>query len=76
MVGNTNTELLVAGGFAAFSVDLLIYPLDTLKTRYQSRDYKRLYYDPATNAINRAKLFRGLYQGVGSIILVTIPSCE
>jgi solute carrier family 25 S-adenosylmethionine transporter 26 len=69
------TDNLQAGGIAAFSVDLLVYPLDTLKTRFQSRDYKKLYYDRAKNAVNRAVLFRGLYQGVGSVILVTIPSC-
>lgn len=53
----------------------LVYPLDTLKTRYQSPDYKKIYYDASKNAINRKVLFRGLYQGVGSIILITIPSC-
>lgn len=74
MSGNTNAQVLLAGGFAAFTVDLLVYPLDTLKTRYQSRDYKKLYYDPGKNVVNRALLFRGLYQGVGSIILVTLPS--
>lgn len=52
------------------------YPLDTLKTRYQSRDYKRLYYNAGTNTINRKALFSGLYQGVGPVIFVTIPSCE
>ncbi|OBT47868.1 hypothetical protein VE00_01499 [Pseudogymnoascus sp. WSF 3629] len=74
MSKNTNVEVLIAGGLAAFTIDLLVYPLDTLKTRFQSRDYKRLYYDPAKNAVNKAILFRGLYQGVGSVILVTLPS--
>ncbi|OBT79193.1 hypothetical protein VF21_01757 [Pseudogymnoascus sp. 05NY08] len=74
MSKNTNVEVLIAGGLAAFTIDLLVYPLDTLKTRFQSRDYKRLYYDPARNAVNKAVLFRGLYQGVGSVILVTLPS--
>jgi solute carrier family 25 S-adenosylmethionine transporter 26 len=53
-----------------------VYPLDTLKTRIQSPDYQKLYYDAAKNAINRKELFRGLYQGVGSVILITIPSCK
>ena len=72
---NTNTDILIAGAFAAFSVDLLVYPLDTIKTRIQSPDYKRLYTNPATGAINRS-LFRGLYQGIGSVVLATIPSCK
>ena len=71
---NTNTDILVAGAFAAFSVDLLVYPLDTIKTRIQSPDYKRLYTNASTNAVNRS-LFRGLYQGIGSVILATVPSC-
>ncbi|KFY67608.1 hypothetical protein V496_01499 [Pseudogymnoascus sp. VKM F-4515 (FW-2607)] len=74
MSKNTHVEVLIAGGIAAFTIDLLVYPLDTLKTRFQSRDYKRLYYDPAKNAVNKAVLFRGLYQGLGSVILVTLPS--
>lgn len=64
--------LLQAGAFAAFSVDLLVYPLDTLKTRIQSHDYEKLYRN-SNGTLNRS-LFRGLYQGVGSIILITIPS--
>ncbi|TVY88452.1 S-adenosylmethionine mitochondrial carrier protein, partial [Lachnellula willkommii] len=63
-----------AGAFAAFTVDLLVYPLDTVKTRFQSPDYNKIYYDASTNAIKRRLLFRGLYQGVGSVILITIPS--
>ncbi|KAI9644925.1 hypothetical protein NHQ30_006959 [Ciborinia camelliae] len=63
-----------AGAFAAVAVDLLVYPLDTLKTRFQSPNYKKIYYDASKEAINRSVLFRGLYQGVGPVILVTIPS--
>jgi hypothetical protein len=65
-----------AGAFAAFTVDLFVYPIDTVKTRFQSPDYKKIYYDASKKAINRGLLFRGLYQGVGSVILITIPSCE
>lgn len=60
-----------AGAFAAFSVDLLVYPLDTIKTRIQSPDYKKLYTE---NGRVHKGLFRGLYQGIGSIILVTLPA--
>ena len=50
-----------------------MYPLDTVKTRIQSPSYTRLY-KHTTGITNRPALFRGLYQGVGSIILITIPS--
>ncbi|PSN73085.1 mitochondrial carrier protein [Corynespora cassiicola Philippines] len=73
MSSNTNTDILIAGAIAAFSVDLLVYPLDTLKTRFQSPDYARLYTHAATQKPNPA-LFRGLYQGVGSVIIATLPS--
>ncbi|KAL3420816.1 hypothetical protein PVAG01_07261 [Phlyctema vagabunda] len=73
-MSNTHTDVLLAGAFAAFTVDLLVYPLDTLKTRIQSPDYKKIYYNASQNAINRKVLFRGLYQGIGSVILITIPS--
>lgn len=66
-------ELSQAGGVAAFTVDLLIYPLDTLKTRYQSADYASVYARPGSSRPSPA-LFRGLYQGVGSVILVTLPA--
>ncbi|KAF2842316.1 mitochondrial carrier protein [Patellaria atrata CBS 101060] len=71
---NTNTDILLAGAFAAFSVDLLVYPLDTLKTRLQSPDYNKLFINESTKTINKPALFRGLYQGVGSVIIATLPS--
>ncbi|KAF5870015.1 putative mitochondrial carrier protein [Botrytis fragariae] len=73
-MSNSHTDVLLAGAFAAVAVDLLVYPLDTLKTRFQSPDYKKIYFDASKQAINRGLLFRGLYQGVGPVILVTIPS--
>jgi len=53
---------------------VLVYPLDTLKTRLQSKDYKKRYINASTNTVNKAVLFRGLYQGIGSVILATLPS--
>lgn len=65
-----------AGAAAAFTVDLLVYPLDTLKTRIQSPDFKKIFVDGATDRIKKPTLFRGLYQGVGSVIIATLPSCK
>ena len=73
MSSNSNADIWIAGAFAAFTVDLIVYPLDTIKTRIQSPDYKKLYTNSASNATNRA-LFRGVYQGVGSVIIATLPS--
>ena len=61
-----------AGAFAAFTVDLLVYPLDTLKTRIQSPAYSTLY--KTAQGRLAPSLFRGLYQGLPSVILATIPS--
>ncbi|ERT01043.1 hypothetical protein HMPREF1624_02280 [Sporothrix schenckii ATCC 58251] len=77
-----------AGAFAAFTVDLLVYPLDTIKTRMQSRDYIKTYAETSnasSKPIATAKAFRrvtapsayalrGLYQGIGTVILATLPA--
>ncbi|EGR46219.1 uncharacterized protein TRIREDRAFT_110133 [Trichoderma reesei QM6a] len=60
-------EIYLAGAAAAFTVDLLVYPLDTLKTRYQSQDFIK---SPLTKPL----ALRGLYQGIGSVILATLPA--
>lgn len=52
-----------------------MFPLDTVKTRLQSPDYAKLYTHVGTQKPNAA-LFRGLYQGVGSVIIATLPSCK
>ena len=71
----TTIDTAQAGAFAAFTVDVLVYPLDTIKTRIQAPDYHRLYTNASTKQINRA-LFRGLYQGIGSVVIATLPSCK
>ncbi|SOV04732.1 related to PET8 protein, member of the mitochondrial carrier (MCF) family [Ustilago sp. UG-2017a] len=60
-------DTVVAGAAAAFTVDLLIYPLDTLKTRLQAPDY-------TTRFPSGRGLYGGLYQGVGSVIIATLPA--
>jgi solute carrier family 25 S-adenosylmethionine transporter 26 len=52
---------------------MLIYPLDTIKTRYQSQAYLKTY---ASSGVSKAPLFRGLYQGIGSVVLATLPAGE
>ena len=76
MSGSTSTDIWIAGAFAAFSVDLLVYPLDTLKTRIQSPEYRQRYVVQGSDSIRTSALFRGLYQGMGSVILATLPSCR
>ncbi len=69
----TRTDPSQAGAVAAFTVDVLVYPLDTLKTRYQSQDYIKTY---APGSSNKALAIRGLYQGIGSVVLATLPAGE
>ncbi|KAJ5714119.1 Mitochondrial substrate/solute carrier [Penicillium malachiteum] len=71
---NSHTDIWIAGAFAAVVVDFIVYPFDTLKTRVQSPNYERVFKDPRTGAVKRNILFRGLYQGVWSVVFSTIPS--
>jgi len=66
---------LQAGAIAAVTVDFLVYPFDTLKTRIQAPDYEKRYKDAKSGAIRRDVLFKGVYQGVWSVVLSTIPAC-
>ncbi|KAL4930173.1 putative mitochondrial carrier protein [Aspergillus undulatus] len=67
-------DIWISGAVAVVTVDFLVYPFDTLKTRIQSPDYNRIYKDGATNTVKKNVLFRGLYQGVVSVVLSTIPA--
>ena len=62
-----------AGAVAACTIDLFVYPLDTLKTRYQSQDYIKT---GARGHANNPFALRGLYQGIGSVVLATVPAGE
>ncbi|KAJ4858322.1 mitochondrial carrier protein domain-containing protein [Trichoderma breve] len=62
-------EIYLAGAAAAFTVDVLIYPLDTLKTRHQSQDFIK-------SPVSKPLALRGLYQGIGSVILATLPAAS
>ncbi|KAG8761632.1 S-adenosylmethionine transporter [Serendipita sp. 396] len=56
------TDSLIAGGVAGTSVDLLFFPIDTLKTRLQS-----------SQGFIKAGGFKGVYKGVGSVALGSAP---
>ncbi|KAL4997102.1 mitochondrial carrier domain-containing protein [Aspergillus recurvatus] len=71
---NTALDIWLSGAVAVVTVDFLVYPFDTLKTRIQSPHYTTIYKDTATNTIKKNVLFRGLYQGVVSVVLSTIPA--
>ena len=50
----------------------MIFPLDTLKTRLQSPSFQQTY--RSASAIASKALWRNMYQGVGTVLLVTVPS--
>ncbi len=54
-----------AGGLAGTSVDLLFFPIDTLKTRLQS-----------AQGFARAGGFVGVYKGIGSVVVGSAPGGE
>ncbi|KAI0965978.1 mitochondrial carrier domain-containing protein [Xylaria arbuscula] len=60
--GPAFTTALLAGGIAGTTVDLSLFPLDTLKTRLQSRAG----FFPSGG-------FRGVYRGVGSAVVGSAP---
>ncbi|KAG5983505.1 hypothetical protein E4U55_008027 [Claviceps digitariae] len=64
-------DVYVAGAVAAFTVDMLVYPLDTIKTRFQSQDYVATY---GSSSKQNAFALRGLYQGIGSVVLASLPA--
>ncbi|KAJ1303613.1 hypothetical protein OPQ81_011797 [Rhizoctonia solani] len=58
----TFVQALVAGGLAGTSVDLLFFPIDTIKTRLQS-----------SQGFLKAGGFGGIYRGIGSVIIGSAP---
>ncbi|KAI4522856.1 mitochondrial carrier domain-containing protein [Schizophyllum commune] len=55
-------QALCAGGMAGTSVDILFFPLDTLKTRLQ-----------APQGFVKAGGFHGVYKGLGSVVVGSAP---
>jgi solute carrier family 25 S-adenosylmethionine transporter 26 len=58
----TFAQSLVAGAAAGTSVDLLFFPIDTIKTRLQS-----------AQGFLRAGGFSGVYRGIGSVLVGSAP---
>ena len=55
---------LVAGGVAGLTVDTLLFPLDTLKTRLQAQSGRGL---------QGCFRLRQLYSGLGPVLLGSVP---
>ncbi|KAJ6259001.1 hypothetical protein Dda_5896 [Drechslerella dactyloides] len=74
-MSHAHSDVVIAGATAAFTVDLIVYPLDTVKTRIQSPDWaaRNAALIEASGGFRRA-LLRHAYQGVGSVIIATLPS--
>ena len=53
---------LQSGSLAGFSVDIVLYPLDTIKTRLQS-----------SAGFRHSGGFRGIYRGLGSVAVGSVP---
>ncbi|KAG7089646.1 hypothetical protein E1B28_011308 [Marasmius oreades] len=58
----TFVQSLLSGGAAGTAVDLLFFPIDTIKTRLQS-----------VQGFARAGGFKGVYKGVGSVVIGSAP---
>ncbi|KIJ17601.1 hypothetical protein PAXINDRAFT_167610, partial [Paxillus involutus ATCC 200175] len=58
----TFAQSLIAGGAAGAAVDVLFFPIDTVKTRLQS-----------AQGFVKAGGFRGIYKGIGSVVVGSAP---
>ncbi|KAF7595036.1 hypothetical protein BBP40_007439 [Aspergillus hancockii] len=68
-------SILLASTAASLSLDLFIHPLDTIKTRIQSREYTQfLRANIGASVWRHPGIFRGLYQGIGSVIAASFPA--
>ncbi|KNG83257.1 hypothetical protein ANOM_008267 [Aspergillus nomiae NRRL 13137] len=68
-------SILLASTAASLSLDLFIHPLDTIKTRIQSREYSQfLRTNTGTSIWRHPGIFRGLYQGIASVTAASFPT--
>lgn len=61
----TFVRSLIAGGLAGVSVDVILFPLDTLKTRYQSKQ-----------GFKKSGGFTQLYKGILPVVIGSAPSAS
>lgn len=54
---------LIAGGIAGTAVDVALFPLDTIKTRFQSE-----------KGFRASGGFRGIYSGLGPAAIASAPN--
>ncbi|KAL7276403.1 hypothetical protein RUND412_000608 [Rhizina undulata] len=69
-----HADAMIAGPLAGAAVVVLFYPLDTIKTRLQSPGFRHLLAAAGRGSARRKLMFKGLYQGVGPLFLVTLPA--
>lgn len=62
----TTQEHAIAGAVAGGTVEAILYPLDTIKTRLQANSGRW--------RVAGGGVFRGLYQGVGTSVIGSMPS--
>ncbi|KAE8149467.1 mitochondrial carrier domain-containing protein [Aspergillus avenaceus] len=68
-------SILLASTSASLALDLLIHPLDTIKTRVQSREYTQfLERNRGAGIWKYPGISRGLYQGIGTIVAASFPA--
>lgn len=74
----TESRLIIskqASTVASLSLDCLLHPLDTIKTRIQSREYVGAFRGSKTNSLlSDRRILRGLYQGLGPVLVTSFPS--
>jgi solute carrier family 25 (mitochondrial S-adenosylmethionine transporter), member 26 len=62
---NSKVVSLISGGAAGTAVDIILFPLDTIKTRLQSR-----------NGFIKSGGFKGIYKGLSSAIIGSAPNAS
>ncbi|KAJ5136656.1 hypothetical protein N7448_005210 [Penicillium atrosanguineum] len=66
--------IFLASAATTLSLDFMIHPLDTIKTRIQSREYTNYARSTRKSVFSHPKIFRGLYQGFGSVLVSSFPA--
>ncbi|KAJ6127185.1 hypothetical protein N7523_002797 [Penicillium sp. IBT 18751x] len=65
--------IFLASAATTLSLDFMIHPLDTIKTRLQSREYINYARSTRKSVLSHPKIFQGLYQGFGSVLVSSFP---